>query len=425
MAELRVIVNFNKTARYAFNVLVGALEAKIADGRMTLLAARNHQELLALLGQAGDCQKTLVLWSFYSPQFIEVSERVKDARRIEGADNVIHLAGGVHASAEPWQTLRAGFDYVAVGEGEQIIVDVVQALLHDESLESVQGIAWLEGERWRRNGRGGLVDLNDFPPFAPKFHLFGAIEITRGCVYACKFCQTPYASKARFRHRSIEQVARYATIMRAEGFRDFRFLSPTALSYGSEDESVDLDAVGRLLAATRQAVGADGRIFFGSFPSELRPEHVTREALRLLKRYVNNDNLIIGGQSGSQKVLDSSRRGHSVDSIVSAVRLCRDEGFVANVDFLLGLPGEDTEDIRQTLDLAQELSAMGARIHNHSFMPLPGTPFRRADAGAIDAYTQTAIVQMEVTGKAYGKWRAHMETAQALVRLREDQTHSA
>ena len=144
------------------------------------------------------------------------------------------------------------------------------------------------------HGPGPRHPLDAFPPFNARHGKWNAIEITRGCVYACSFCQTPFAFKARFRHRSVADVAAHVRTMRKGGARYVRFLSPTALSYGSEDESVQLDAVEELLAATREALGEGGRIYFGTFPSELRPEHVTPEALAVLRRWVDNDVLVIG-----------------------------------------------------------------------------------------------------------------------------------
>jgi len=422
MAEVTVVVNFTKTARAAFNALVGALATHVPDPRLHITVARTHQALDDILIRASTDTYTVVLWSFYSPQFNLARAHLQRIKLHTDSPHIIHLAGGVHASAEPHQTLRAGFDYVAIGEGERIIIDFVRALLADQSPTTVQGVAYLDDEHLRRNGRGELVDLNDFPPFAPQHHLFGAVEITRGCIYACKFCQTPYVSKARFRHRSVENVAHYARIMRAQGFRDFRFISPTALSYGSADERVNLDAIETLLSAVRDAAGPDARIFFGTFPSEVRPEHVTREALRMLKKYVYNDNLIIGGQSGSQRILDTSKRGHTVEAVVDAVRLCIEEGFQPNVDFLFGLPGETPLDAEQTMTLAQTLAQLGAKIHNHTFMPLPGTPFKRAAAGTIDTTTQDAILRLESHGQAYGKWKSQLQTAQELVHIRNEDT---
>ena len=418
--KVNVILNFSKTSRTAFNVLVGALETYVQEPELSIRAARNTKVLADILEQDDGTTQTVVLWSFFSLGFNDARRELGHLKRHIDKPNIIHFAGGVHATAEPLQTLQAGFDFVAVGEGEQIIVDFVRCLLNGDNLATTQGIAWHEGEILHRNGRGELIDLNNYPPFAAKNKLFGAIEITRGCIYACKFCQTPYVSKARFRHRSIENIAQHARVMRSHGFKDYRFISPTSLSYGSDNHEVNLDAVEGLLAAMREAVGPEARIFFGTFPSETRPEHITREALRVLKKYVHNDNLIIGGQSGSQAMLDSSKRGHSVEAIVEAVRLCIDEGFSPNVDFLFGLPGESTEDVQQTLGLAKTLTDLGAKIHNHTFMPLPGTPFKSSDAGNVDNATQKVIQRLELDGKAYGRWKQQIKKAKELVRIRDE-----
>lgn len=426
MPPVNVVLNFSKVARCAFNVLVGALQAYIQDADLSITVASDKQDLLRILQQADDETSYVVLWSFYSPRFIDAQKQLQHLKSRVDKTNIIHLAGGVHASAEPYQTLQAGFDYVAIGEGEQIIVDFIRCVLKGDKPNAVKGIAWLKGEQLQRNGRGELIDLNDYPPFAPNRRLFGAIEITRGCIYACKFCQTPYVSKARFRHRSVENIEYYAGLMRSRGFRDYRFITPTAFSYGSQDKQVNLDALENLLVAVRRAVGPEARIFYGTFPSEIRPEHVSRKALRMLKKHIDNNNLIIGGQSGSQQILDSSKRGHSVAAVTEAVKLCISEGFIPNVDFLYGLPGETEVDVEQTLSLSQSLAELGARIHNHTFLPLPGTPFRNSAAGDIDAGIQRKLVLMESNGQAYGKWKGQIMTARKLVEIRDsDQNKKA
>jgi radical SAM superfamily enzyme YgiQ (UPF0313 family) len=181
---------------------------------------------------------------------------------------------------------------------------------------------------------------------------------------------------------------------------------------------VNLEAVKELLGSVRAIVGPEGRIFFGTFPSEVRPEHVSREALDLLKRYVDNDNLVIGGQSGSQAVLDRSRRGHNVGDIVRAAQLSVDAGFHPNVDLLFGLPGETDDDVAHTLELARRLTDLGARIHSHTFMPLPGTPFRDQAPGFLDALTRRELGRLASQGKAYGEWQGQMDVAARLAALR-------
>ncbi|WP_455205160.1 TIGR04013 family B12-binding domain/radical SAM domain-containing protein [Kaarinaea lacus] len=414
-----LVFYYRKTGKYAMNVLAAVLDTDAAFQTIPAYFPKTHQQLVTTLKELSQQeQQILLLWSFYSPDFNKTRRELQGIKKLYPNDNIIHVAGGVHTTAEPLQTLQAGFDFVAVGEGEQIFQDIVSALLEDKNFSDTKGLAYLKDGVSIKNGKGAYIDLNDYPACAPRFRKFGPIEITRGCVYGCKFCQTPYINKAKFRHRNVDNVVRAVEAMTANGMKDFRFITPTSLSYGSFDESVNLDAIEELLSAVRNTVGEDGRIFFGSFPSELRPEHVTAEALSLLKRYVNNDNIIIGGQSGSDKVLESSGRGHNVDAIIHAVELSLSVGFIPNVDFLFGLPGETQDDVQATLTLAHRLSDMGAKIHNHTFMPLPGTPFRQQAPGHIDTLTQQQLVTLTSHGKAYGKWRQQMDIAKQLAGLR-------
>ena len=414
-ADVAIVFYYRKTGKYAMNVLAGALDSRPQTSDIPLYFPKTHQELLDTCATLQtQVPQILVLWSFYSPDFNKIRRELAGITQHFHNANIIHIAGGVHATAEALQTLNGGFDFVAVGEGEQIIVDIGTALINRTSMNGIKGLAYLDKGQIIRNGKGDYVDLNDYPACAPRYRKFGPIEITRGCVYGCKFCQTPFVNKAKFRHRSVDNIIAAVQAMKANGMRDYRFITPTSLSYGSYDDTVNLAAIEDLLSAMRDTVGKEGRIFFGSFPSEIRPEHVSRESLAVLKRYVNNDNIIIGGQSGSDRVLQTSRRGHDVDSIIHAVKLSVDAGFVPNVDFLFGLPGETPADVKATMVLADTLTTMGAKIHNHTFMPLPGTPFRDQAPGDIDKTTQHQLLKLTSQGKAYGTWQRQIEIARQL-----------
>lgn len=417
MTRPLVVFHYRKTAgRYALNVLAGALEA-CADTREVEVAFPETVEATAEVLNAAAGRPVLVGWSFYSPVFEAAAADLARVREL-APTGAVHVAGGVHASAEPELTLRAGFDLAALGDGEPIITELARRLGSGEPLAELPGIASLEDGRLVRRGRGQVEDLDHWPAGAPGAFRFGPIEITRGCIYACRFCQTPFFGKARFRHRSVANVRAYTALMRAAGVRDYRFITPTALSYGSPDESVNLDAVEALLAGVRETVGPEGRIFFGTFPSELRPEHVSPAALAVIKRYVNNDNLIIGGQSGAQTVLDRSGRGHDVDSVRAAVRYAVEAGFKVNVDFLFGLPGETDDEVLASLQLAEELARLGARIHGHAFMPLPGTPYKDAPPARLSEQTTRTLERLASRGQLYGPWQTHVQRADRLARLR-------
>ena len=253
-----LILSYRNPGKYAFNVLAGALAADEAAGHIALVVARTRVQLLAATRAAvARSAPVIVAWSFYSPSFPECAAELAWLReRVPSGWS--SLAGGVHATAEPEETLRAGFDRVAIGEGEHLLRELAHALSAGADLDALTGLARLDGDRLVKNGRARTVEsLDDFPAFSARHALWGSIEITRGCIYACKFCQTPFLNKARFRHRSAANVAHHAALLRRAGKRDVRFISPTSLSYGSQDERVDLGALEDLLAPLRViALGA-------------------------------------------------------------------------------------------------------------------------------------------------------------------------
>ena len=67
---------------------------------------------------------------------------------------------------------------------------------------------------------------------------------------------------------------------------------------------------------------------------------MTKETLGLVLKYAANDNITMGAQSGSQKILDSCRRGHTIKDIYKAVELTLASNLKVNVDFIFGLPDE-------------------------------------------------------------------------------------
>ncbi len=408
---IELLLHYRKVARHGLNVLLGAVEAHPAASAIPCRAVEGVAAVARAMEAAGAAGRTpLVAWSFYPAGFGAAAAELRSLRE-GGAAPAIHVAGGPHASAAPEEVLRAGFDLVVVGEGEETFPALLARLDAGQRFDDLPGLAWLDGPRLRRTARAGPVDLNAFPPCAPRARRIGPIEITRGCPWACAFCQTPFLFRARFRHRTLAEVRRWVRFHREIATRDLRFLSPSALSWGSADARCDLDAIEALLAAARAEAGPDRRIFFGSFPSELRPEHVSARALALVRRYCDNRAVIIGAQSGSERVLTAMRRGHGVDEVLRAVALCREAGLEAIVDVILGLPGEEEADRAATRALVERISTIGGRVRAHAFMPLPGSPWAGERPGVIDAATRRLFMRLEAQGSAHGQWRAQRARA--------------
>lgn len=407
-----VVVRYRKAVTYGVHALMAALESAGAE-HGTLLGTTPEETAGHIAASRAD--RVLVLWSFYSPDAEAMAAELAVVRSLADRPGVLHIAGGVHATAEPQQVIDAGWDLAGVGEGESTIVALVAALRDGAPLTTVPGLALRDSDGVALRTRPApQLPLDAFPSFPMRRGRFGPIEITRGCRYTCKFCQTPFMFGGQFRHRSVGSVREHVRAMAEHGLRDVRFITPTSLSYGSAGPDPDLAAVEELLAGVKEELPPHGRVFFGSFPSEVRPEHVTPEAMRLLKRYVANDNLIIGAQSGSDRVLAASGRGHGTEPVRDAVRIATEHGFRPNVDFIFGMPGEDDEDRRASLKLAADLADLGARIHTHTFMPLPGTPWRDAEPAFVPLDTVRELDRLAQRGDAYGHWRRQAEHAARL-----------
>lgn len=317
MNQISFIIYYKATNTYALNVIAGAVMSKIDSPHLEVIFAERLDTLVDAIHTAlRNRRKAIVAWSFYSPHFHKCVEDLQTVKQRVQDENVIHLAGGVHATAEAEATLREGFDLATIGEGEKTVVQLLQNILAGEDFRSVKGVAYIDASgKFVSNGSGELIELDEFPPFAPKIPRVNPIEITRGCVYACSFCQTPFMFKARFRHRSVENICEYVRFMQKAGAPDVRFITPTSLSYGSNNNAVRLDKIEELLSSVHASLKSNGRLFFGTFPSEVRPEHVTPDALRLIKKFCSNNNIVMGGQSGSEDVLKKTHRGHDVESI--------------------------------------------------------------------------------------------------------------
>jgi B12-binding domain/radical SAM domain protein len=438
-----VIAHSVRSGIAALNVVTAALDTDARTRDVTLVFARGRDELMAAIAAARGT--AVVAWSFYSVDAVRAAEelawlrdhagpREGDPRREEppvlrtrtgghrfASGPVLHVAGGVHATAETAATLVAGFDVVIAGEGEAAFVELVAAVDAGRDPRGGPGTTWIADGTLRAGPAAARRPLDAFPACNLRHGRWNPLEITRGCVYACSFCQTPFMFKARFRHRSVANVREHVRAMAREATDRppyVRYVTPTSLSYGSPDTSVNLAAVEELLAGVRAELPAAGKQYFGTFPSEVRPEHVSPEALALIKRYADNNSLVIGGQSGSERLLAATHRGHDVAAIERAVALCAEAGIRADVDFLFGLPGETDEDRLATVALAERIAEQGARVHSHAFMPLPGTPLANATPTAIAADLADAVARLESRGAAYGQWRKQADVANELVQLR-------
>lgn len=301
------------------------------------------------------------------------------------------LVGGWHASGDPEGTLQMGADYVLSEEAE---ISFPKFLLdfHNNHV-SVPKIY----------STPDYVDLDLFPPFSEKYRVFCPIEISRGCPFQCKFCQTGQQYPS-MKHASPECVLNW--IKKAVKIRYDRvwFTSPNSFAYGTpKGGETNPKIVKKLLKSIKDIENLD-EIYFGTFPSEVRPESVTKDMMEAVHPYITNKFFTIGAQSASEELLKKILRGHTFQQVLEATDLILDYGYGVDLDFIFGLPGETEEDLNQTLEYFNEIlhSSKKIRIHTHTFMPLPGTPFENEPVGVIQPEVEKILGTLASRNKAYG-----------------------
>jgi B12-binding domain/radical SAM domain protein len=421
MAILAFVVNRHNLNSIA--ALTGALEADPRTGAIPLRFLWQDERLLRRLRTlAHQADRLAVALSFATANLPETVALITKVRTIQPAPMVI--AGGPHPSARLESVLRLGANAVVHGEGEETFPALLERFLAAESPAGLPGVATLDTDGQLIQGpRPTPIDLDAYPPLGVKHRRFGPVEITRGCPCACAFCQTSFLFGGRMRHRSVESIVHWVAQAMQRGYSYVRFVTPNAFAYQSEDNgrTVNLDAIEHLLREMATLVGKE-RVYFGSFPSEVGPETVTPEAVTLVRRYCGNDNLIFGAQTGSDRLLQSLRRNHTVADVYRASEMIVSGGLTPVVDVIFGLPGEEAEDVAATLRMMEDLVEIGAVLHTHTFMPLPGTPLENAPPGQVDPALHPLLDRLASQGHQIGQWRKQEEIAQRARKAQEGLT---
>jgi B12-binding domain/radical SAM domain protein len=403
--------------RYSIAALAGILEQERPGLELQFWQGR------ADLGQrvrqiASQHRRVVLAFSFMSPQLPQILPILQGLQPLPA--NVTLVAGGPHASGEPEQTLRLGFELVVTGEGEVTFPLLLDRILAGERCyEGLSGVAYLDDSgRFVRTRRGPWVNLDAYPPFSIKHRKLAAIEITRGCPWACTFCQTPFFMGGRMRYRSTEQIFYWLKRAREEvGMRYARFISADCFCYGAVDgRQPNLEAVERLIRSVSALMGRENT-FYGSFPSEVRPGAVSKEAVALVKQYCANDNIVIGAQSGSPRMLQLIHRGHTVDDVFESAEIIVAAGLKCVVDFIFGLPEELPEDRELTLAAIRRLTKLGATINSHFFYPLPGTPLAHSVAGEPHPEVLLFLENLTSERQELGRWKGRLKTLASMEML--------
>lgn len=414
-----------KSRNYSLSALIGAIEADPElEGIEVIIVDGSLEKSIERISKKFD--KIIICISFMTPDLKHIRNEIDSLSSLNSIirKKLILIGGGPHPTGDPLGTLQMGFDIVVIGEGEKTLKRIICQIKNNESLDALEGLAYQKNHQSFIKKSNDWISLDDFPAFAPLHHLFSPIEISRGCPFVCKFCQTPRIHGFSMRHRSISNICQHIEYACKIGKKNTWFISSNAFAYGSFDgKKINEMAIEDLLRSIRKIPSME-KIFFGTFPSEVRPEFVTNNLVSLVTEYCSNKTLSIGAQSGSDRLLKFIHREHNVAEIMHSIEIVNKHGVTPYVDIIFGLPSENDEDRERTRELMKFVANKGGIIHSHVFIPLPGTPFERFPPGRITSEDMNFIQKLTAKGQANGSWQHQMRIAEEIDSMIQGKKHT-
>jgi B12-binding domain/radical SAM domain protein len=397
MAKHRKSLIFKRTPgnRFSIPVLLCALEKR---GLGKSFAIRVADDLpLDTIPEGG-----IVAFSFMTVHLPEVRA---DVRRLRKKPGIRLIAGGPHATGDPENTLKLGFDAVFTGDGEIALPDFCEY--------AAESGDWPPDRILRADP---LKDLEDSLPFSAIDPFIPPLEIMRGCSQACRFCQTrgrkPLIRSQASVKRYLDEIAERNMLLR------LGYICPDGFDYRPDGKAA-ADAIGLLLSESKSR----GIRFleYGIFPSEVRPNHVTAGLLAVVKKHCSNRKITVGAQSGSERILRQVCRGHGPERIEEAASLIREAGLKPQLDFILGFPGETDDERMETVEFMRKMGIRyGAWNQVHYFLPLSGTPFYRMKPSVISAAAVRKLDALAAAGLANDWWKKGLVQSRRIVETMEE-----
>jgi hopanoid biosynthesis associated radical SAM protein HpnJ len=297
---------------------------------------------------------------------------VKTAEAIKAINPKIKIGMiGAKVAVQPDESLKASaaIDFVARNEFDYTILEVTQ----DRALSSVKGISYrnAEGVIVHNEDREILENMDSLPFVSPVYkrdldittyfggylkHPYLSFYTGRGCKSRCTFCLWPQTIGGhRYRVRSISHVMEEVRWIKKE--------LPQVKEIFFDDDTLT-DNLPRVEALSKEL--AKENIVWSCNAKA----NVPRKTLEVLKE--NGLRLLmVGYESGNQKILHNIKKGLLVDVAKRFTKDCHELGIKIHGTFILGLPGETKETIEETLSFAKEINPHTIQVSLSA--PYPGT----------------------------------------------------
>jgi len=229
----------------------------------------------------------------------------------------------------------------------------------------------------------------------------GIVEIASGCMSECTFCQTKLAKGDLSSYRLGDIVRQVQTEIK-EGCKEVWLTSTDNGCYGF-DIGTDLPT----LVNAVSEIPEDFMIRVGM----MNPMYMSRIKQELIESYDNEKVfkfLHIPVQSGSNKVLNDMKRGHTSETFREIVKKTKDrfENFTISTDIIVGFPSETEEDFQKTLALLDETKPDVVNLSKYSARPgTDAAELKQIDAAEIKRRSKIIFEQInKISMESNKKW---------------------
>ena len=194
------------------------------------------------------------------------------------------------------------------------------------------------------------------------------VPIMHGCNNFCSYCIVPYV-RGREVSRDPQNIAQELRLVAEKGVKEVTLLGQNVNSYFWEKDKIDFSALLQIAAEQAKKSGIGRLRFLSANPANFSSKAV--EIMAANKVFCRHLHLPV--QHGSNNVLKAMNRGYTRERFLELVLEIRAAmpDISLSTDFLVGFPGETEDDLRQTLNLMEEIKFLYAYFYH--FNPREGT----------------------------------------------------